>query len=179
MKSRHAWLQAMHTLISSARPSRALLANSGSASIGRAIDTRSASPAARIASATSGVLMRFDAMTGILTASLSRRAANAQAARGTFCAIVGTRASCQPIPWLMMSAPAASTAFASATISSAVSPPCTRSMEETRNTIRKSRPTLARTAFVVSTASRSRFSRLPPQPSVRSLLRGAVNSLMR
>src|SRR4029079_2667741 len=66
IRSRHAWLQAMHTLISSARPSLALLANSGSASIGRAIDTRSASPLARSASATSGVLMRFEASDGIV-----------------------------------------------------------------------------------------------------------------
>ena len=55
--------------------------------------------------------MRFEAMTGILTASFSSRAANVQAARGTFWAMVGTRASCQPMPWLMMSAPAASTAL--------------------------------------------------------------------
>ena len=88
----------MHTLISSARPSRALLANSASASIGRAIDTRSASPFARIASATSGVLMRFEAMTGIFTASFRSRAAKVHAARGTFWAMVGTRASCQPMP---------------------------------------------------------------------------------
>ena len=58
--------------------------------------------------------MRFEAMTGIFTASFRRRAANVQAARGTFWAMVGTRASCQPMPWLMMSAPAASTARASA-----------------------------------------------------------------
>ena len=138
-------MQAMHTLISSARPSRALLANSGSASIGRAIDTRSASPRARMASATSGVLMRFEAMTGIRTASFRWRAANVQAARGTFWAMVGTRASCQPMPWLIMSAPAASTARASAAISSAVSPPWTRSIEDTRKMTRKSRPTRART----------------------------------
>src|SRR5436190_12910591 len=79
--SRQAWLQAMHTLISSARPSRALLANSGSASIGRAIDTRSASPRARIASATSGVLMRFEAMTGMRTV-FARDGGGAEAVRG-------------------------------------------------------------------------------------------------
>ncbi len=67
MWSRHAWLQAMHVLISSARASAALRTNSGSASNGRAIDTMSASPSARTASATSGVLIRLVATTGTET----------------------------------------------------------------------------------------------------------------
>ena len=70
--SRQAWLQAMQVLISSARPAAALATNSGSASSGRAIDTRSASPAARISSASSGVLIRFDAQTGTDTSAFSR-----------------------------------------------------------------------------------------------------------
>ena len=63
--SRQAWLQAMQVLISSARSSIALLTKSASASSGRAIETRSASPAARMSSASSGVLIRFDAQTGM------------------------------------------------------------------------------------------------------------------
>ena len=43
-------------------------------------------------------------------------------ALGTLVAIVGTRASCHPIPVLMMVAPAASMALASITISSHVLP---------------------------------------------------------
>ena len=70
--SRHAWLQAMQVLISSARPAAALLRNSASASSGRAIETRSASPEARISSAVSGVLIRLDAQTGTDTSALSR-----------------------------------------------------------------------------------------------------------
>ena len=59
--SRQAWLQAMQVLISSARPAAALSTKSASARNGRAIETRSASPAARIDSASSGVLIRLDA----------------------------------------------------------------------------------------------------------------------
>src|SRR5262249_48312025 len=70
--SRHAWLQAMQVLISSARPSAALFTKNGSASSGRAIETRSAWPEAMIDSAISGVLIRFDAQTGILTSALRR-----------------------------------------------------------------------------------------------------------
>ena len=71
--SRHAWLHAMHVLISSARPCSALRTNSGSARNGRARDTRSAPPESTC-SATSGVLIRLVAQTGIRTCSLSRAA---------------------------------------------------------------------------------------------------------
>lgn len=57
----------MHVLISSGAPSLALLTNSGSASSGRAIETRSAWPEERIDSAISGVLMRLVATRGIET----------------------------------------------------------------------------------------------------------------
>jgi hypothetical protein len=57
-------------------------------------------------SATSGVLMRLVAMSGIATSPLSLRVTHAKAARGTEVAIVGTRASCQPMPVLMIVAPA-------------------------------------------------------------------------
>ena len=54
------------------------------------------------------------------------------AARGTLVAMVGTRASCQPIPVLMMVAPAASMATPSFTISSNDEPPSTRSSIDKR-----------------------------------------------
>ena len=57
-----AWLQAMQMLIF--RRSRALAMISGSARNGRAIDTKSASPAASASSASATVLIRFDAITG-------------------------------------------------------------------------------------------------------------------
>jgi hypothetical protein len=62
--SRQAWLQAMQVLISSARPPAALRIHSGSASSGRAIDTMSASPRASTSSATCGMLIRFEVITG-------------------------------------------------------------------------------------------------------------------
>ena len=106
--SRQAWLQAMQVLISSARPAAALATKSGSASSGRAIETRSASPAARIDSASSGVLIRLDAHTGTDTSAFSRAVADRQAPRGTWVMIVGTRASCQPMPVLKAVTPASS-----------------------------------------------------------------------
>ena len=84
-------------------PAFALLANSASASIGRASETMSASPRAMISSASSGALIRFEAMSGMPTASFTCRVAQANAPRGTACAMVGMRASCQPMPELRMS----------------------------------------------------------------------------
>ena len=130
--SRQAWLQAMHVLISSSRPLSALRIHSGSARNGRAIDTRSASPLRRASSATCGMLIRFDVTTGIPTCGLSFPVTQVNAARGTDVTIVGTRASCQPMPVLMIVAPAASTSFASATTSSQRWPPSTRSSMESR-----------------------------------------------
>src|SRR5271166_2263563 len=71
IRSRHAWLHPMHVLISSLRPVRTLAAKSGSASSGRAIDTRSPVPSASSSSARSGSLMRLETMTGTDTASLT------------------------------------------------------------------------------------------------------------
>ena len=122
----------MQVLISSARPAAALFTKSGSASSGRAIDTRSASPAARIDSASSGVLIRFDAQTGTDTSALSRAVAERQAPGGTWVMIVGTRASCQPMPVLSTVTPASSSRCASSTTSSQVCPPSTRSSSEIR-----------------------------------------------
>ena len=84
----------------------ALLTNSGSARKGRAIDTMSAQPSASTCSATSGTLMRLDVMTGMPTSGLILREPRPCGARGTLVAMVGTRASCQPIPVLMIVAPA-------------------------------------------------------------------------
>ena len=69
-------------------------------------------------SASSGVLIRFEVMTGIPTCPISLRVTQAQPPRGTEVAMVGTRASCQPMPVLRMLAPAASIALASCTTSS-------------------------------------------------------------
>ena len=55
-----------------------------------------------------------------------------KAPRGTLVTMVGTRASCQPMPVLIMVAPAASTAFARRTISSQDWPPSTRSSIDRR-----------------------------------------------
>ena len=66
MRSRHAWLQAMQALISSARPCRALSRRNPGRPAAAAPSRRDRRrPSASIASATSGVLMRFEAMTGI------------------------------------------------------------------------------------------------------------------
>ena len=122
----------MQVSISSARPAAALFTNSGSASRGRAIDTMSASPAAMIRSPTSGALMRLVAQSGMPTWPLSLRVTHANAARGTEVAIVGTRASCQPMPVFRMVAPARSTACASRRTSLQSLPSGTRSSIESR-----------------------------------------------
>ena len=115
-----------------ARPAAALATKSGSARNGRAIDTMSAVPSASSRSATSGVLIRFDVMTGIDTSPRSRRVSQPKAARGTEVAMVGTRASCQPMPVFRMLAPAACTARASSATSSHVEPSGIRSISEMR-----------------------------------------------
>jgi len=76
--------------------------------------------------------MRLVVISGIPTAPLSRRVTQVKAARGTIVAIVGMRASCQPIPVLMIVAPAPSTACASDTTSSHVLPPSIRSSIDSR-----------------------------------------------
>ena len=101
----------MQVWISSAPPAAALFTNCASASSGRAIDTRSHAPRASSSSATSGLLMRLEATTGMRTSLRKRSVTEAKAARGTEVTMVGTRASCQPMPVLMMVAPASSTAL--------------------------------------------------------------------
>ncbi|MOA23933.1 hypothetical protein D3C78_1445850 [compost metagenome] len=148
----------MQVLISSLRPSAALLTNSGSARNGRAIDTMSASPSARICSATCGVLMRLVVISGMPTVPRSLAVTLLNAARGTLVAMVGIRASCQPIPVLMRVAPACSMALANCTISSQVLPPSTRSSIDRRKMMMKFGPTASRTRRTISTGRRIRFS---------------------
>ena len=137
MWSRQAWLQAMQVLMDCALPAAAFFTKSGSANSGRAIDTMSAQPSASSASATSGVLMRLEVMSGTLMPAAANSAfiflvSQAKAARGTLVAIVGTRASCQPMPLLMRLAPARATAVPSCTTSSHELPPGTRSIIDRR-----------------------------------------------
>ncbi len=130
--SRQAWLQPMQVLMASARSSRALATKAASASSGRAIETRSAFPSASNCSAISGVLMRLLVTSGMPTLPMTLFVTQAKAPRGTEVAMVGMRASCQPMPLLMTVAPAASTAWASRITSSRVEPPGTRSSMERR-----------------------------------------------
>eukprot|EP01139_Manchomonas_bermudensis_P010654 Amastigsp_a340853_7.p3 type:complete len:170 gc:universal Amastigsp_a340853_7:955-1464(+) len=169
----------MQVLISCARPSAALRTKSASAKNGRAMETMSAQPSASTASATSGVLMRFVATSGTRTAPLSFFVTHANARRGTDVAIVGIRASCQPMPVLMIVAPAASTAAASSATSAKLEPSATRSSIERRYTTIKLGPTAARTALTTSTGKRMRFAYEPPQASVRLFVAFEMNSLMR
>ncbi len=64
------------------------------------------------------MLMRLDATTGMLMCSATALLMSTNALLGTEVTMVGTRASCHPMPVLMIVAPAASTSVASAMISS-------------------------------------------------------------
>ena len=135
--SRQAWLQAMQVLISLLRPCAALLTNSGSARKGRAMLTMSAQPLLSTCSATSGMFRRLLVMSGIVRPAACRSSRSflvtqVKAPRGTEVAMVGTRASCQPMPLLISVAPAASTALASNTTSSQLLPSGIRSMMDRR-----------------------------------------------
>ncbi len=76
--------------------------------------------------------MRLVVQSGIDTSPFSFFVTHANAARGTDVAMVGMRASCQPMPVLMIVAPARSTALASCTTSSQVLPSGTRSSMDSR-----------------------------------------------
>ena len=143
------------------------------------MDTMSASPRASSASATSGMLMRLLVITGTVTTSRSRRVAQLKAARGTMVATVGTRASCQPMPVLSKETPAACKASANARVSSQWLPCATKSSSEMRKMMRKSLPTTSRTRCTIANAKRCLASALPPQWSVRWLVCGARNWLIR
>jgi hypothetical protein len=130
--SRQAWLQPMQVLISSARPCSPC-DEFRVGQQGRAIDTMSAEarrPAP--ASAVSGALMRLVVTSGIDTWPFSFCVTQAKAARGTLVAMVGTRASCQPMPVLMMVAPAGSMPWPVAPPRQSVEPFSTRSSIDRR-----------------------------------------------
>ncbi len=80
----------------------------------------------------SGLLIRLDAHTGTDTSALSRAVSERQAPGGTWVMIVGTRASCQPMPVFSTVTPASSSRWASSTTSSQVWPSSTRSSSEIR-----------------------------------------------
>jgi len=122
----------MQVLISSLRPSRAFTGHCESANKGLAIETMSAWPLAKILSATSGILIRLVAISGSFTCGFNFAVTPAKAARGTEVAIVGTRASCQPMPVLIIVAPAFSIALACARISSQAEPSSTSSSIDKR-----------------------------------------------
>ena len=100
-------------LISSAASACALATQFGSDSSGRAIEINCTCVSARICSAACGMLMRLDATTGISTCSATALLMSTKALLGTEVTIVGTLASCQPKPELIIVAPAASTSVAS------------------------------------------------------------------
>ena len=94
-------------------------------------------------------------------------------------AIVGMRASCQPMPVLRMETPAASSACASATTSGQSEPAFTRSSIERRKIMMKSGAVAARIPSTMRSARRVRLSKLPPQASVRVFTCLARNWLSR
>ena len=139
------------------------------------MDTASAWPLAMMRSAVSGSLIRLEATTGIDTTFFTWRVTSANAARGTEVTMVGTRASCQPMPLLIRLAPAFSIARARSSTSSRVLPSGTRSITDRRYMMMKSSPQRRRVSSTISTGKRRRFSALPPYSSLRLLVRGAVN----
>jgi hypothetical protein len=72
-----AWLQPMQARISSSRPCAVLAGSSGSQISARVITVMSACPAARIASASCGWLIRPATITGTRTTALARAASGA------------------------------------------------------------------------------------------------------
>ena len=115
----------MQVLISSAASASALRTHSGSDSSGRAIEINWTRPVGENLLGGLGMLIRFDATTGMLTCSAIALLISTNALLGTEVTIVGTRASCQPMPVLMIVAPEFSTSFASETISSQLCPSST------------------------------------------------------
>ena len=125
------------------------------------------------------MLMRLVVISGIFSSGFIFAVTQVKAARGTLVTMVGTRASCQPMPVLMKVAPAASTALACATISGQSLPPSTRSSIDSRKMMMKSSPTASRVRRTISTGSFMRRSASPPHASLRLLVRGAMNWLSR
>ena len=157
----------MHVLIESASSAFDLAMISGSARNGRAMETMSAHPDSRAASHASGVFRRLVVISGIDTSPMSFFVTNVKPPLGTKVAIVGMRASCQPIPVLMASAPASSAALANATTSFQSLPSAIKSSMLRRYTIANCGPTAARISRMISSGKRMRFSKEPPYSSVR------------
>ena len=177
--SKQAWLQPIQVLISSSLLSRDFCNRYGSAKNGRAILTMSAECDDKILSAVVGWLIRFVATNGIVTtfASFNALVVNANAPRGTDVAMVGTRASCHPIPVLMIVAPARSISCANSIHSSWNNNPfSTKSNNDKRNIMIKSLPTAARVCSMISMGNRARFCKDdPPYTSVRWFVWGDKN----
>jgi hypothetical protein len=162
--SRQAWLQPMQVLISSARPLRGL-----------AHEVRVGQEGARhrhhvghaLGQHLLGHLGRVDAVGGHQrdagTLPLSFCVTQANAARGTLVAMVGMRASCQPMPVFRM-----------------VTPACLERLRQLHHLVQRGaaldqvehrqaedqdevRPTRSRVRRTISSGKRMRFSKLPPQ----------------
>ena len=120
----------------------------------------SASPAAMIASACSGSVMR---PTAIVTMPVARRISRAKgtwmpgAGAGIFCA-----GETPPLDTSIQSQPRAFSRRASSIASSSVQPPSTQSVAETRTPSGRSAGQAARTASNTSSGKRMRLSNLPP-----------------
>ncbi len=176
-----AWLHAMQVLTRSARARAALATISASARKGRAIETKSALPAASTSSATATLLIRLLAMTGRSpTAPLIAAAKRTHTPLGTICWTVGIDDSCQPMPTLIASTPPSASARANAQrFVGACVDPGIRSAPEMRKMTGKSRPALARIARKTARGSRMRRSKSPPHASSRRLVIGERNWLIR
>ena len=125
-------------------------------------------PDVRTSSAMPGVLIRLVATRGTVTEPRSFSVTQAKPPLGTDVAIVGILASCQPIPVLIMVAPAASIALASSTTSVQFDPPSTKSSIERRNITIKSGRVAARTRSTIVVAKRVAVGEAAPL--VRPLL---------
>ena len=132
--------------------------NSLSANMGRAMETRSASPAASTDSATSGMLMRLEVITGMDTSWRTRWVTPVKAALGTMVAMVGTWDSCQVKCVEMILTPARSSSLDNWATSSQLIPPCSISMAAMRKITMKSSPTASRTRRTTARGKRIRFS---------------------
>ncbi len=169
----------MQVFISSSFPSLDLFMIAGSAKKGRAIETISACLSAKTFSAISGWLILFVVIKGIDTSPIIFLVTQLNAALGTIVPIVGILASCQPIPVLIIVAPAFSISLANNTVSSHVFPPSTKSSIESLKIRMKFSPTAFRVSLMISNGNLILFSKDPPHWSVLLLVFADTNSLIR
>ena len=138
-RSRHPWLQAMQVLISDfaafARLARQFRVREQRPRHGNEIGGFAGEQCFGIA----GALKRFVAITGSRVAALMRADTQPKAPRGTMPAMVGIRASCQPMPVLRGDAGAFDLAEQPHRVRARVRP-ATRSRPEMRKMMMKSRP---------------------------------------